>query len=72
MARLIGLDQATTLYWEVMWAYNDQEREYDMTTEDALTALSDVLAVIGPHHPLTARVIKLRQDIIYGNPGEET
>ncbi len=62
----MDLDEATAQYWEVIRAYNARGRCRDISTEEALIMLSEVLAVTGPHHPLAAKVLKLREDIIHG------
>lgn len=63
----MDLNEATAQYWEVMRAYNEQEQCQVVSTERALDILNEVLAVTGPHHPLAVKVIKLRENIIYGD-----
>ena len=64
------LDEATAQYWEVMRAYNNQTQCCIVSTERALSMLTNVLATVGPHHPLAAKVNDLRECIIIGNPDD--
>ncbi len=65
----MNLDEATAQFWEVKRAYNGRNpsRCQPMSTERALKILNKVLKVTGPHHPLTQRVIDLRDSIIIGD-----
>lgn len=58
-------------FWEISQAWNQRPGASGITTSDAIHALNDVAAALGPHRRVLSDVLEIQDNIIIGRGTKE-